>query len=96
MDSTKLSDYDRAIHAIEFGVDKLNSIVGGGVTFGYIGNCDVNGRNDYRTWMVFLPHPGRVGTHDDHLGGFSTGNAEGAWNTAAQLRGAIIMAGRSK
>lgn len=30
-----------------------------GVTFGYIGNCDR--RFDDRVWMIFLPHPDRVG-----------------------------------
>jgi hypothetical protein len=34
-----------------------------GVTFGYIGN--VEGNWDDRCWMVFLPHPGRVGKDGD-------------------------------
>ncbi|CAB4189613.1 hypothetical protein UFOVP1196_4 [uncultured Caudovirales phage] len=42
-----------------------------GITFGYIGNCGVNrnGPFDDRSWYIFLPHPGRVGTSDDRVGG---------------------------
>lgn len=38
-----------------------------GITFGYIGNCGVDrtGQFDDRSWRVFLPHPGRVGTYAD-------------------------------
>lgn len=46
------------------------------VTFGYIGNLDA-GRDD-RMWMVFLPHPGRMGGPSDSIGSFRTGDAEGA------------------
>lgn len=45
------------------------------VTFGYIGN--LSGSRDDRRWMIFLPHPGRVGTYDDQVGGFETGSLEG-------------------
>ena len=38
-----------------------------GVTFGYLGNCDVCGGWDDRIWYVFLPHPGRVGTYSDRV-----------------------------
>lgn len=67
-------------------VDELNELLGLAdadhrATFGYIGNCSPNGGNDDRAWYVFLPHPGRVGTADDRLGGFSTGSAEGVWAT---------------
>lgn len=34
-----------------------------GITFGYLGNCESWG--DDRSWYVFLPHPGRVGTFND-------------------------------
>jgi hypothetical protein len=54
------------------------------VTFGYLGNLG-NGRDD-RTWMVFLPHPGRVGTADDQVGSFSTGNLEGIVATRRALK----------
>ena len=45
-----------------------------GVTFGYIGNCGVDrsGPFDDRSWYIFLPHPGRVGTYEDRIGGFRT------------------------
>jgi len=49
-----------------------------GVTIGYIGNCSLNVASghpsayDDRSWYIFLPHPGRVGTRDDSLGGFDT------------------------
>jgi len=41
-----------------------------GVSIGYIGNCSAS--YDDRSWMIFLPHPGRVGTSGDSLGGFAT------------------------
>jgi len=41
-----------------------------GVSIGYIGN--LTSQNDDRSWMIFLPHPGRVGTTADSLGCFST------------------------
>lgn len=56
------------------------------VTFGYVGNCDANGSRDYRSWMVFLPHPGRVGTSDDSVGSFPTGSLEGIVATRRALR----------
>jgi hypothetical protein len=34
-----------------------------GITFGYIGNCERWG--DDRSWEIFLPHPGRIGTYAD-------------------------------
>lgn len=36
-----------------------------GVTFGYIGNFE-RGRDD-RSFYIFLPHPGRVGTYEDSV-----------------------------
>lgn len=47
-----------------------------GVTFGYLGNVGIGreGRYDDRSWYIFLPHPGRVGTYLDAVGGYSTGN----------------------
>ncbi len=40
-----------------------------GITFGYIGNVGVyrSGPFDDRSWYVFLPHPGRVGTISDRV-----------------------------
>lgn len=40
------------------------------LSFGYIGNCGAN--YDDRSWRIFLPHPGRVGTYADSIGGYST------------------------
>lgn len=57
------------------------------VTFGYIGNCDINGGNDHRAWYVFLPHPGRAGTADDRVGGFATGDLAGIGATRKALNG---------
>jgi hypothetical protein len=44
-----------------------------GVTCGYIGNTYADGTDD-RSWFIFLPHPGRVGTAKDRIGGVSTAN----------------------
>jgi hypothetical protein len=35
------------------------------ISFGYIGNCGPG--FDERSWAVFLPHPGRVGTYSDSV-----------------------------
>lgn len=79
--------YERAIRSIERLVRLLNEEIGGGATFGYIGNLERWG--DERSWMVFLPHPGRVGTDGDHIGGFGTNDVDGALLTIAQLQGAL-------
>jgi hypothetical protein len=47
-----------------------------GASFGYIGNLAPWG--DDRLWMVFLPHPGRVGGPNDSIGQFRTGDLAGA------------------
>ncbi len=39
-----------------------------GVSIGYIGNCSRD--FDDRSWMIFLPHPERIGTAADHIGGY--------------------------
>lgn len=78
-DSTARFDRQKALLLEE--IAELNVLLGLAadakhkVTFGYLGNLG-NGRDD-RTWMVFLPHPGRVGTSADQVGWFSTGNLEG-------------------
>lgn len=88
-----LGSYEQAVALIEILVRNLNeTLPGGGVTFGYLGNCDINGRNDRRSWMIFLPHPDRVGTHGDRIGSFATNDADGAWRTVNQARGALAMA----
>ena len=40
-----------------------------GVTFGYLGNCC--GTYDDRSYTIFLPHPGRIGTFDDRVGSYA-------------------------
>jgi hypothetical protein len=90
------TSYDRAIARIEALVAGLNTLLGYSteldadarrtcVTFGYIGNVDVNGANDNRSWSVFLPHPGRVGTDDDRIGSFRTDDDAGAWAAVREL-----------
>jgi len=72
--------YDRQEALLREEIAALNALLGltdarHKVTFGYIGNLG-NGYDD-RTWMVFLPHPGRVGTDEDRIGWFSTGSLDG-------------------
>lgn len=42
-----------------------------GLTVGYIGSTWSDGSDD-RRWFIFRPHPGRVGTSDDSIGGYPT------------------------
>ncbi len=76
--------YDRLITVIQEQVTRIE-----GATFGYIGNCEMRPNGDYRfddrAWSVFLPHPGRVGTYDDRIGSFATGNVEGAQECYREL-----------
>ena len=62
------------------------------VTVGYIGNGRLTSTgwdlSDVR-WYVFLPHPGRVGTDADSVGGWSTGSLEGIVATRRALRSVI-------
>ena len=81
MDTTTAHDTCKRI------VDRLTSLTGETWTFGYIGNCD-NVRDD-RTWFAFRPHPGRVGTPDDRIGGYRTDDLD---KLALVLRGALSMA----
>ncbi len=66
--------------------------------FGYIGNVtyelpETHPRfRDDRLWMVFAPHPGRVGTDEDHIGGHRTEDlADLACVIATALRTAKIL-----
>jgi hypothetical protein len=76
--------YERIVGHIQKIVSELNAELGlpanpmdgANVTFGYIGNLEY-GRDD-RLWFVFLPHAGRVGLETDRIGGFATGDADGA------------------
>jgi len=87
-DSTARFDRQKALLLEE--IAELNVLLGLAadakhkVTFGYIGNLG-NGHDD-RIWMVFLPHPGRVGTSDDSIGSFPTGSVEGIVATRRALR----------
>lgn len=56
-------------------------------TFGYLGNCDH--RRDDRAWYAFRPHPGRVGTYDDRIGGVRTDQLS---DLVPTLSGALKMA----
>lgn len=50
----------------------LSEALGADVRCGYIGNCsgipDTPAWRDDRSWSIFLPHPGRVGTDADRIG----------------------------
>ena len=82
--STDTITAEAARDAVQAAVDALNVARGidptdyndrTRVTFGYIGNLE--GRKDYRCWYVFLPHPGRVGTSADSIGGIATDDTDG-------------------
>ena len=60
------------------------------VSFGYLGNCGPG--FDDRSWMVFLPHPGRPGTYADQIGSFRTGDVDGMAALVSQLAGALKIA----
>jgi len=83
--------YDRLVGQVHVLLARLNEAIGGGATFGYLGNLDTCFGDD-RSWYVFLPHPGRAGTSADRLGGFGTGDAAGVKALVAQLCGALTMA----
>jgi len=95
---TAETNYDKTIERIRNIVEKLNEALGFDttnyrnpqVTFGYIGNL-APGYDD-RHWMIFLPHPGRVGSSGDSIGGFATGDIDGARRTLASAGGALRLA----
>ncbi len=63
------TDYDRCTTLVE----RLAEATGEAWTFGYIGNCGTGPYSfDDRSWFAFRPHPGRVGTHKDCIGGVPT------------------------
>jgi hypothetical protein len=68
-------------------VATLAELTGAEWTFGYIGN--VSGARDDRRWYAFAPHPGRVGTADDRIGGVPT---EKLGDLATMLAGALALA----
>jgi hypothetical protein len=95
-DPQALADFDRHVAAIEALVAELNADLGltltdNPITFGYIG--DLNGyapgtprHIDSRSFFVFLPHPGRVGTAADRIGGFAYGDAYGSAKALRRFR----------
>lgn len=98
MTTTTETPHSRAISSIKRNVAALNDALGYDttdyrnhqVTFGYIGNLSRHG--DDRSWSVFLPHPGRVGTSADSIGGFRTGDTESAQRVASQLAAIVKFA----
>jgi len=106
------TDYDRTITRIKRLVDELNKVMGyevselssgyskDGLSFGYIGNlvtgASEGSEGDDRSHMVFLPHPNRVGTTSDRIGGFSFGDLDGARGTLSQVAGALRFANWQK
>ncbi|AOQ28207.1 hypothetical protein SEA_DUDELITTLE_89 [Mycobacterium phage DudeLittle] len=75
--------YERQEQILRDEIEELNRELGlteHKITFGYIGNGKLTSNGwdlSDCLWMVFLPHPGRVGKEDDRLGGFKTGSLEG-------------------
>lgn len=68
-------------------VERIAEVTGEGWTFGYIGN--VTPLRDDRGWYAFRPHPGRVGTSADRIGGHGTDELDKLANV---LSGALAMA----
>lgn len=87
--------YDRAMAVLKVEVLVLNGLLGYDpaawdapkITIGYIGNSGPG--FDDRSWSVFLPHPGRVGTREDQVGSWRTGDAEGIRAAASQVAAMI-------
>lgn len=83
--------YTRVTDRITRLVDQLNEALGltgseHRVTYGYLGNdLDID-------WFVFLPHPGRVGTYADRMGGHRTNDVDAARTTLSLLAGAVTLA----
>lgn len=67
----------------ELGLPLMNDLSdprGRGITFGYIGNGTLTSKGwdlSNVLWMVFLPHPGRVGTSEDQVAQWRTDSLEG-------------------
>lgn len=68
-------------------VESIAEITGEAWTFGYIGN--LTPRYDDRSWYAFRPHPGRVGTVHDRIGGVRTDELD---QLVIKLGGAVAMA----
>lgn len=78
-----MARYEAQVAILKDEIDALNAELGldaHKITFGYIGNARHSSNGwDMSTvsWMVFLPHPGRVGTSGDSFGGFRQGDIKG-------------------
>lgn len=64
----------KIVERLERMTKRLAEVSGEDVRFGYLGNCNfarpgTPAYRDDRSWCVFLPHPGRVGTSADRIGG---------------------------
>lgn len=62
-------------------------------TFGYIGNVNsyqpgTHAYRDDRLWYFFAAHPGRIGDHRDHIGGYHTADLE---ELLTEARGVLQM-----
>ncbi|AEJ91896.1 hypothetical protein THORA_27 [Mycobacterium phage Thora] len=87
-------NYEMHMGFLKDRVEELNELLGltdatHKATVGYIGNARM-GRDgwDYSDcrWYVFLPHPGRVGTDDDVIGGWRKGSLEGVMSARRDLK----------
>lgn len=75
----KMSDEAKAVREAKI-QERLNAMFDAypkaslpeGITTGYIGNLESWG--DDRAWFIFRSRPGRVGTTEDRIGGYSTEN----------------------
>lgn len=76
IERTTLADMEATLallDSIQPAIDKLRALADElarelpGVTFGYIGNLESGPYRDDRLWMIFLPHPDRVGTAEDSV-----------------------------
>lgn len=68
-------------------VERIAEATGEEWTFGYLGNVTPAG--DERSWYAFRPHPGRVGTYEDRIGGQATADVG---ELVTVLGGALAMA----
>lgn len=65
-----------------------------GVSYGYIGNLETGW--DDRSYSIFLPHPGRVGTSSDRVGDYHRWELDKALADWDRIKAAVAkgMAGR--
>lgn len=76
--------------------EKVKSLPAG-VTFGYLGNIGTT--YDDRTYHLFLPHPGRVGTWKDQVGDYRPWQLDamlGNWDQLISLAERRLLTYRSE